>query len=126
MASKRGVTFPVHFLPKGAHPVKRLFFLLLVSAFCVGTAHAGCQSTNRSIDITTCGAICDGADHFPILCPGSNTQTTVDLCAINKALDIVGQGGGGEVIIPPGTCVINPTRGRSVTDGTANWLHLYR
>jgi len=56
------------------------------------------------IDITACGAVCNGDTQNP----------TDDTNAINCALDKVGlppsQGGagGGEVIIPPLTCIISP------------------
>ncbi len=93
-------------LTQGAHTVKRIFFLLLLLSARVYDAY-GCTTDcmGNSLDIfANCHAACNG--------------TTDDTDAINCALDAVGGlPGGGEVIIPPKTCIINPSNSK--------WLNLY-
>ena len=85
--------------------MKRISLLILVVSLRVPDAYGDCpvplppNCQGSSIDIRVCGAVCDNA--------------TDDTAAINCALDKVGRpspygAGGGEVIIPPLTCIISP------------------
>ncbi len=93
--------------------MKRIFLPLLFLFARVNDAYS-CTTdcTRNSLDIVAnCHAACNG--------------TTDDTNAINCALDYVGTHGGGEVIIPPGTCIISPrhvTRQQTSADA---FLHLY-
>ena len=78
----------------------------------VANADASCPAacSGKSLNITTCGAACDGS--------------TDDTAAINCALDAVGDtAGGGEVIIPAGTCIISPSRCSPPNALNFNLLH---
>src|SRR5712692_4301502 len=59
--------------------------------------------------VTNCCAICDGNPHNEMPYPSPCTQATDDTCSINLALAAVSAAGGGEVIIPPGMCIVSPT-----------------
>jgi hypothetical protein len=89
--------------------MKRIFLLLPVCLLHVPDAYGACPSMERchgsSLDVVAdCCAKCDGIER-----PGScDVGVTADQCAINAALDAVNAAGGGEVIIPPGICIISP------------------
>ena len=94
--------------------MKRIFWLLPISLLRITDAYGACPALDAchgsSLNITDCCAVCDGS--------------TDDTIAINNALDAVGHdAGGGEVIIPPKTCIISPAGGPNVAPNT--YLHLY-
>jgi len=110
--------------------VKRLFLFLLVVSLQVPDAYGVCTPTcsGSSLDVkANCCAICDGNPHPEMPYPSPCTQATDDTCSINQALDAVGStvtgAGGGEVIIPPGTCIISP--GVETSSDPNRFLHLY-
>jgi len=85
--------------------VKRLFIVVLV-CFHYGVRAYG---DGLSVSVRDYGAFCDGQTGHTYPAPCNNPPAPDDTCAINQALDAVGQTpGGGEVIIPPGTCIISP------------------
>ena len=112
--------------------MKRSFLLLLVVSLHVTDAYGVCpndmtQCNGSSLDVVAnCCAKCDGNTHVAGTYPAPCAQATDDTCSINQALDAVGQGaGGGEVIIPPGSCIISLGPDTVPLGASSGNLHLY-
>src|ERR1700682_1710002 len=75
-----------------------------------GACNPTLTCTGSSLNVVTnCCAICDGNPHNEMPYPSPCAQATDDTCSINQGLAAVNAAGGGEVIIPPGTCIVSPT-----------------
>jgi len=85
-----------------------LFVVSLLSIDAYGVCTPTCTGNSLNV-ITNCCAVCDGTTHSQTTYPPPCAQATDDTCSINQALTAVNAAGGGEVIIPPGTCIISPT-----------------
>lgn len=114
--------------------MKRLFLPLLVVSLYVPNASGSCplmdQCVGNSLNVVTdCCAVCDGIARpatDPSCSPPGTPGVTQDHCAINKALEAVNTAGGGEVYIPPGTCIVSPRGGFTVPAVTPHYfLELY-